>query len=66
MMRRYSESKKRGCPTCDGVDSKSCVRCHGKSRLCDWWKTDTGDAHESELTIDERIEAGLFSPDREK
>lgn len=36
-MRQLSTSKKRGCPTCDGVDPKSCMRCHGKTRLCEWW-----------------------------
>ena len=39
---RYSNSKKRGCPTCDGVDPKSCMRCWGKTRLCDWVNTQTG------------------------
>jgi hypothetical protein len=39
---RYSESKKRGCPTCDGIDPRSCMRCYGKPRLCDWMMTDTG------------------------
>ena len=33
---KYSESKKRGCPTCSGVDPKSCMRCYGKTRMCDW------------------------------
>lgn len=27
---------KRGCPTCDGIDPKSCLRCRGKTRLSDW------------------------------
>lgn len=42
---RYSERKARGCPTCDGVDPKSCLRCHGKTRLFDWILTDTGFEH---------------------
>ena len=31
ILSRYSESKKRGCPTCDGLDPKSCMRCRGKA-----------------------------------
>jgi len=41
-MKRYSDSKKRGCPTCNGVDPKSCMRCLGKTRLCDWFYTTMG------------------------
>lgn len=41
-MNKYSESKKYGCPTCDGVDSKSCMRCFGKTKLCDWFETEIG------------------------
>ncbi len=40
-----SDSKKRGCPTCDGLDPKSCMRCKGKTRMCDWRRTDDGWAH---------------------
>jgi len=29
---------KKGCPTCNGVDPKSCLRCKGKTRLSDWEK----------------------------
>lgn len=36
-MTRYSESKQKGCPTCAGNDPKSCMRCHGKTRLREWW-----------------------------
>lgn len=39
---KYSKSKKRGCPTCDGIDPKSCMRCLGKTRLCDWIYTKIG------------------------
>ena len=39
---RYSTSKKRGCPTCDGIDPKSCMRCRGRTRLCDWANTEMG------------------------
>lgn len=31
-MNKLSESKKRGCPTCEGVDARSCLRCRGKTR----------------------------------
>lgn len=41
-MRKYSESKKKGCPTCDGIEPKSCMRCSGKVRLCDWVFTKMG------------------------
>jgi len=52
---RYSDSAKRGCPTCDGNAPKTCLHCRGKSRLCDWYRTELGWAHMSELTDDERI-----------
>lgn len=42
---RYSESAKRGCPTCDGVDPKTCMRCFGKTKLRHWFFTDQGFAH---------------------
>ena len=42
---RYSERKALGCPTCDGVDATSCLRCHGKTRLFDWIFCDTGFEH---------------------
>ena len=48
-----SKNKKRGCPTCGGIDAKSCMRCKGKTRLCDWRYTKTGWAHTSELTKEE-------------
>ena len=47
---RYSASKKRGCPTCDGIDPKSCMRCHGRTRLCDWVNTSTGWTPNAEIT----------------
>lgn len=45
----WSKSTKRGCPTCDGVDPRSCMRCHARTRLCDWYNTDMGWTHISEL-----------------
>lgn len=59
-MKHYSQSNKHGCPTCLGVDTGSCTRCRGKSRLCDWWYTKTGVAHIFELTDAERDEAKLL------
>ena len=53
-----SKKKKRGCPTCDGVDAKSCMRCYGKTRMCDWFNAYSGWSHYSELTVEERGEAG--------
>lgn len=53
---RYSERKGRGCPTCDGVDPKSCLRCHGKTRLFDWILTDTGFEHRPMATPAQRPE----------
>lgn len=47
--KRYSESKKRGCPTCCGIDAKSCMRCQGKTKMCDWYFTDSGIAHVSQI-----------------
>ena len=37
-----SDSKKAGCPTCNGNNPKSCMRCLGGSRLCDWKRTEEG------------------------
>jgi hypothetical protein len=34
---RARTSKGRGCPTCLGVDPQTCMRCGGKTRLCDWF-----------------------------
>lgn len=31
------DKNKRGCPVCQGVDPKSCMRCRGKTRLSDWY-----------------------------
>jgi len=39
---RLSQDKKRGCPTCDGIDPKTCMRCSGKTRMCDWINTPYG------------------------
>ena len=36
----FGGSKKRGCPTCGGIDPKPCMRCRGKTRLCDWENKD--------------------------
>lgn len=66
MIERYSDSKKRGCPTCNGVAPKSCMRCRGRSRLCDWWETSMGVAHESALTPEERREADLLDRVQQK
>lgn len=40
-----SNSKKRGCPTCEGIYPKSCLRCKGDMRLCDWYMTEHGTVH---------------------
>ena len=29
-------SKQRGCPTCNGIDSKSCARCKGRTYMAEW------------------------------
>lgn len=39
---RFSSLTKRGCPTCAGTAPKSCARCEGKVRMCDWVRTATG------------------------
>ena len=41
-MKQYSLERKKGCPTCDGVDPKSCIRCSNRTFLCDWWNTAAG------------------------
>jgi hypothetical protein len=28
--------RKRGCPTCSGLDPKSCMRCQGRTKLSEW------------------------------
>jgi len=60
-MRKYSDSKKKGCPICDGVDPKSCMRCYGKTRLCDWFYTTMGWA-----TMDDFTDNQSFNPERGK
>jgi len=52
-MTKFSNLKKRGCPTCGGIDARSCMRCQGKTRMCDWYNTKTGWAHYTELTHEE-------------
>lgn len=56
-MSKLSESKKRGCPTCEGVDARSCLRCRGKTRMCDWYNTDTGWAHYAARDMEASIDA---------
>lgn len=58
-MTQLSKKKKRGRPTCAGIDAKSCMRCHGKTRLCDWFNTYSGWSHYTELTVAERNEASV-------
>jgi len=42
-MKSLSEDKrKKGCPICNGIDSKFCMRCYGNTRMCDWYQTQTG------------------------
>ena len=48
-------TEKRGCPTCDGVDPKSCMRCYGKTRFCDWFFTTTGWSHVAEGADNKKI-----------
>ncbi len=56
-MKSLSKKPKKGCPVCDGVDAKSCDRCRGKTRMCDWFLTDTGWAHYLDLTLFEKRKA---------
>ena len=55
-MEQFSKKKKQGCPTCGGVDANSCMRCHGKTRMCDWFNTYSGLVDYTNLTVDERNE----------
>jgi len=41
-MKQLDKSRKRGCPTCNGMDPKSCMRCYGKTLICEWYKDDVG------------------------
>ena len=47
------KKEKRGCPTCAGINPKSCMRCNGKTKMFDWHYTKTGWTYISELTSDE-------------
>ncbi|MCR4319788.1 MAG: hypothetical protein NUV74_05555 [Candidatus Brocadiaceae bacterium] len=55
-MKRYSSSTNKGCPTCDGIDPASCMRCHGKTKLREWITTETGYAHITQLSQSELTE----------
>ena len=50
-MEQYSKLQKRGCPTCGGIDPRSCVRCQGKTIMMDWFITNLGYTHISELSL---------------
>lgn len=63
-MKQYSKSKKRGCPVCEGVDPKSCMRCRGNTFLYEWFVTDTGAAHITELSLEEFREAEMVIKER--
>lgn len=41
-MKHKINTRKRGCPTCNGVDPKTCCRCQGKTILAYWINTDMG------------------------
>lgn len=56
-MKEYSLSQRKGCPTCEGVDPKSCLRCKGKTLMLEWFLTDTGHAHVTQMSLDEFKEA---------
>ncbi len=43
--KRYSTSARPGCPTCMGVDPESCLRCRGRTRMREWWRTPSGWRH---------------------
>ena len=47
--KQLSENKKKGCPTCNGIDPKSCMRCYGMARMCDWFETELGWRHLKEM-----------------
>lgn len=47
---QLSGRKKRGCPTCDGIDAKSCMRCNGRTKMCDWYNTEIGWSHMPHLS----------------
>lgn len=53
--KRYSQSKKRGCPVCAGNHPKACRRCNGKLRMCDWIWLPSGLVHISKMS-QEQIE----------
>jgi len=43
--KRYSLSRRAGCPSCDGMDAKSCLRCGGVTRLNEWRNFGNGWEH---------------------
>jgi hypothetical protein len=66
MVKIFSNSQKRGCPTCNGVDAKSCMRCRGETFMCLWFNTDLGWSHLSELTLPEREQASKLLDEASK
>ena len=63
-MEILSQENKLGCPTCEGIDPKSCAQCHGKTKLWQWFNTQMGWSHISQLKGDEIREAEriLYEP----
>ena len=60
-LKPISESKKRGCAVCDGNDPKTCTRCYGKTRLCDWFYTDNGITHLTQIVLDGLRDSGQLA-----
>ena len=52
--RQMYTSHKRGCPTCAGINARSCMRCNGMTRLSEWYETETGCVPFHNLTVDEQ------------
>lgn len=66
--KRYSESRKVGCPMCYGIKPKICPRCEGYTRLSDWYVVERGHVLWLDLTRDEQraLEAEYKRVEREK
>jgi len=59
-MEILSKKNKTGCPTCNGVAAKSCMRCRGRTKLWHWFNTPTGWAHFTQMKGDELKEAEII------
>jgi len=56
-MQILSKKNKAGCPVCNGVAARACMRCGGKTKMWHWFSTKTGWEYFTQLEGEELIEA---------